>query len=226
MKNQSIKGYIILGILFTVVSVIAFAVPIEKAAAFWIAYAFTLIAFLIQFIVWKAFSTNEETLTSKFLGFPVLHISITYLLFQLLALAVFLFVPTLPAWIAVIACVIILGLSAICMIAADAGRNEIERVEEKVQPKVFFIKSLQAELELIADTESEATVKNALTQLAEKVRFSDPMSCDELADVEKRIADKIEELKTTANKTEIIKTLNTLIDERNKKCKIMKGESK
>ena len=119
-------------------------------------------------------------------------------------------------------CSVIAGISAVCMISADAGRDEIERVEAKVQKKVFYIRELQADIELLADNESDATVKTALTQLAEKIRFSDPMSNEQLADLEDKISTKIEELKTTSSQLEIITELNSLLDERNKKCKNLK----
>ena len=108
------------------------------------------------------------------------------------------------------------------MISDDAGRNEIERVEAKVQKKVFYIRELQADIEVLTDNESDATVKTALAQLAEKIRFSDPMSSEQLADLENKISSKVAELKTTSNKLEIITELNSLFDERNKKCKILK----
>ena len=38
MKKNGSKSYIILGILFVLVSVIAFAVPSVKTAAFWLYY--------------------------------------------------------------------------------------------------------------------------------------------------------------------------------------------
>jgi hypothetical protein len=54
MKNNNSKGYAILGILFVLISVIAFAVPTAKTTAFWISYAFTVAAFAAQIIIWKA----------------------------------------------------------------------------------------------------------------------------------------------------------------------------
>ena len=140
MKKNSSKGYAILGILFVLVSVIAFAVPSAKTAAFWISYVFTVIAFAAQIIIWKSALGRAESLKSKFLGFPVIHIGIVYLIVQIIALAVFLFIPTLPIWSAVVACVAVAGVSAVCMIASDVGRSEIERVSAKVQEKTFFIK--------------------------------------------------------------------------------------
>ena len=193
-----------------------------KTTTYWIAYVFTAAAFAAQIGIWKTALGKEETLKSKFLGFPIVHIGIVYAVIQVIAFALFMFVPTLPAWSAIVVCSIIAGVSAVCMISADAGRNEIERVEAKVQKKVFYIRELQADIEVLTDNESDATVKTALAQLAEKIRFSDPMSSEQLADLENKISSKVAELKTTSNKLEIITELNSLFDERNKKCKILK----
>ena len=222
MKRNSAKGHVILGILFALVSIIAFAVPTAKTATFWIAYVFTAAAFAVQIGIWKSALGKEENLKSKFLGFPVVHIGVVYAVIQVIAFAVFMFVPTLPAWSAIVVYSIIASVSAVCMISADTGRNEIERVEAKVQKKAVYIRELQADIELSADNESDAAVKAALTQLAEKIRFSDPMSSEQLADLESKISTKVAELKTASSKLEIITELNSLLDERNKKCKISK----
>ena len=211
MKKNRSKGYLILGILFVLVSVIAFAVPLAKTTAFWISYAFTVIAFAAQIIIWKSALGRTEALKSKFLGFPVVHIGIVYLVVQIIALAVFLFIPTLPIWSAVVACAVIAGASAVCMIASDVGRSEIERVSSKVQKKTFFIKQVQTEIELLADAETDVTTKSALTQLAEKIRYSDPMSNEQIADIEDRITAKVAELKSSTNKVKIINELNSLL---------------
>ena len=221
MKKNSTKGYVILGILFVLISIIAFTVPTVKTATFWIAYVFTAAAFAAQIIIWKK-ALGKEELKSKFLGFPVVHIGIVYAIVQTVAFAVFLFVPTLPTWSAIVVCSVIAGVSVVCMISADAGRNEIERVEAKVQKKVFYIRELQVDIELLADNESDAAVKTALAQLAERIRYSDPMSSEQLADLENKISSKVAELKATASKMEIITELNSLLDERNEKCKILK----
>ena len=221
MKKNSTKGYVILGILFALVSIIAFAVPTIKTATFWIAYVFTAAAFAAQIIIWNK-ALGKEELKSKFLGFPVVHIGIVYAIIQTVAFAVFLFVPTLPAWSAIVVCSFIAGVSAVCMISADAGRNEIERVEAKVQKKVFYIRELQTDIELLAGAETDTDTKTALTQLAEKIRFSDPMSNEQLTDLENKISAKVLELKTAANKVEIITEIISLLNERNKKCRILK----
>ena len=224
MKKNSTKGYAILSILFILVSVIAFAVPVTKTAAFWISYVFTVIALAAQVVIWKAGMRygHAESLKSKFLGFPVVHIGRVYFVIQLIAFAVFLSIPTLPIWSAVVACAVIAGVSAVCMIASDAGRGEIEQVSAKVQKKVFYIRQLQVDVEILADAEKDAATKSALTQLAEKIRFSDPMSNEQIADIEDRITEEIAGLKFSADKVKIINALNSLLDERNRKCNFFK----
>lgn len=222
MNKNSVKGYAILGILFALVSAVVFAVPTAKTPAFWIAYGFTVVAFAAQPFIWKTALGREKALKSKFLGFPVIHIAVVYLAMQLITLIIFAFSPTLPIWASIVACVVVTGVSAICMITADTGRCEIERVETKVQKKVFYIKEIQAEIELLADTETNAETKAALIRLAEKVRFSDPMSCEQLTDLENAISDQIELLKTLSDKNEVIDEIDFLLSKRNKMCKMLK----
>ena len=220
--KDSTKGYIILGILFVLISLLAFAVPTEKTAAFWIAYAFTVMAYAAQIFIWRTALGHKKPLKSKFLGLPVLHISIVYLVLQSIALMVFLFVPAFPAWSAVVVCGAIAGASAVCMMAADVGISEINRVDAKVQKKVSFIKELQTAVELLERSETNDAAKSALSRLAEKIRFSDPMSSEKLADVEKKIEGKMTELKIADDKAGMIAEIDLLLDERNKKCKALK----
>lgn len=222
MKKNSAKGYILLGIAFVLVSVIAFTVPAAKTTVFWISYVFTVIAFAAQIVIWKAALGRAESLKSKFLGFSVVHIGMVYLVVQIIAFAVFLFAPALPVWSAIVAGAVIAGSSAICMIAADVGRSQIEQVSAKAREGTFYIRQLQTDIESLADTETNAETKTALKQLAEKIRFSDPMRDAQIADIENRITAKISEMKSATDKSKIINELNSLLDERNKKIKILK----
>ena len=75
---------------------------------------------------------------------------------------------------------------------------------------------------MLAETETDAETKAALKKLAEKVRFSDPMSHEMLGELESRISAKVEEMKTATDKKALIEEVATLLTERNKKCKILK----
>lgn len=221
MKKDSVKGYALIGIIFILITVVSLAIPTSKSAAFWIAYIFTVVALAAQIVLWKR-TFGQKELTSKFLGFPIVHIGIVYLVVQITVLFVFVFAEKLPAWSALVTCTVIAAMAAIFMIAADVGRTEIEKVEQKVQGKVFYIKNLQVDIEILASAEKDTKTKEQLEQLAEKIRFSDPMSNEQLAPLEERIAIAVESLKSSDDKLEIINQLNKLIDERNKKVETLK----
>lgn len=220
MKNKS-RGYLILAILLITISVIAFVVPTERTATFYVAYVFTVFAFAVQIFIWKR-ALGPLEMKGKFLGFPIFHIGTVYLIVQMIVFLVFLVAPSIPTWCAVIVCLLIAAIAALCIIPADAAAEEIESVGKKVEEKVFFIKSLQVDVELLAEREEDAATKQALNRLAEKIRFSDPMSHELLSDLEGKIIDKVDELKSSENKMEIIKDIDLLFDERNRKCIIMK----
>lgn len=221
MKKNSVKGYALIGIIFILITVVSLAIPTSKNAAFWIAYIFTVVALAAQIVLWKRTFGHKE-LKSKFLGFPIVHIGIVYLIVQIAVLFVFVFAEKLPAWSALVTCTVIAAMAAIFMIAADVGRTEIEKVEQKVQGKVFYIKNLQVDIEILASAEKDTKTEEQLEQLAEKIRFSDPMSNEQLAPLEERIAIAVESLKSSDDKLEIINQLNKLIDERNKKVETLK----
>ena len=222
MKKNKLMSYLVLGIVFALFNVIAFVIPTDKTATFWTAYVFTVVAFLLQLLVWKVAFGKKDTLKSKFLGIPVIYVGATYLIVQLIVFAVFMIFPMLPVWLAIVVCSIVLAISALCAIAGQVGANEINRVEEKIKVKRAFIQFLQVDIETLASTESDADTKVALVKLAEKVRFSDPMSHEMLGELESRISAKVEQMKTTADKKALIEEVDLLLVERNKKCKILK----
>ena len=221
MSKNSKLGCAALAILFVIINVIVFLVPIEKSPAVWIAYTFTCVAFVAQIIIWKI-GFKDEALKSRFLGIPIIRVGFTYLVLQIIALAVFLLIPKTPEWIVVITCILILGISSVCMISSEAGRNIIENTEKNVNAKVSYIRDIQADIEMCAERETDPEIKNQLLDLAEKVRYSDPMSSESLANTENKIINKISELDTSDNKQAVIKEIDLLITERNKKSKLNK----
>lgn len=222
MKKNKNMAYAILGISFILFNIIAFVIPTAKTSTFFIAYAFTVIAFASQIAIWKIAFKETHRLKSKFLGIPLIIVGITYLFIQLISFAVFMVLFFLPSWIAIVGNALILGVSAICLIGTDFSKKEINKVEEKIEKKVFYIKALQVDVEMLASTETDTDTKSALLKLAEKIRFSDPMSSNALADIEKEIVEKINKLKSTSSKSNLISQLDNLLTERNKKLKTIK----
>lgn len=217
MKKNSMKGYIILGIIFVLLSVIVFLIPVLKTVPFWITYVFTVIAFLMQIFIWKKVFLQEKTLKDKFLELPIVHIGVVYLILQSIILVVFTAIPTLPLRVAIVINVFVFVIFLVCTISSDVAHDEIMKVEEKVNQKVTYMKELQSEIEIIIDSEMNPKIKEALVKLADTIRYSDPMSCDDLVNVEERISDKVKELKVSEDKGKVIQEITLLLQERNVK---------
>lgn len=222
MKKNKNLAYIALLVSLVLFNVVTFVIPVEKTSAFWTAYAFTTVAFLVQIGVWSVAFKKDNSPKSKILGVSTISVGLIYLVLQLVAFAIFMAIPTIENWIVILTCAILLGLSILCLIGTEYAKDKVTEVETKVQTKVFYIRSLQVDVEMIADGEKDMSVKAELIKLAEKIRFSDPMSNDALRELEEKISEKVEALKTSENKTELINELSSLITERNKKVKLLK----
>ncbi|MCC8153868.1 MAG: hypothetical protein LIP01_06435 [Tannerellaceae bacterium] len=221
MKSKKV-GYLTLIIIFAAVSIIAFVIPTPKTNALWITYIFTIIAFVIQIVIWQRIFKKSDPLKSRFLGVPLIYVGIVYLIVQIVVFAIFTAIPNLPVWNAIVICVLVMTVALLCLISAEVGREVIKNVDTKVQEKVYTLNAMQTEVELLADAETDAEIKTSLQQLAEDIRFSDPMSNQNLEDIELTISNKIIELKSSTDKNTIIKDIEMLVVERNKKCKILK----
>lgn len=211
------NGYIGLAVLAILISVIAFAVPTEKTASFWIAYIFTLVAIFGQICVWKR--GNRK---SKFLGLSTLYVSSIYLAAQLIVFAIFKAIPTLPTWSAIVICCVIFGMAIVSILSVQSAQTEIERVENKVNTKVSYIRNMQTEVEMLAEIETNPEVRENLKELAEKIRFSDPMSSEKLQALENNIAEEIKAFGSSEDKIKSIEKIETLVTQRNKMCKNLK----
>ena len=85
MKSKRIIYYLIFGVVFALFNLLAFVIPSNKTATFWIAYAFTVIAFAMQIALREAVLRKDESLKSLFLGISVLHVGVVYLAVQVIA---------------------------------------------------------------------------------------------------------------------------------------------
>ena len=98
----------------------------------------------------------------------------------------------------------------------------ITATENKVAAKRQFIKDLQIEVEMLAESETDGEIKAKLTELAKKIRFSDPMSDATLASLEEELSAKIASIKSSTNKTVAIKESSELLLKRNKMVQSLK----
>lgn len=206
-------------------NLMAFIIPSLKNTTFWIAYCFSNLSIIISSLV-ILHALDEKGINNKFKNMPTVYATWSYLVIQLIMGFVEIYYPINFRY-SILINAIILGISIIILLGVNAGKKEIARVEKKVQEKVFFIKDLQADIEILVDKVTDVNAKKELELLVETIRYSDPMSHSKLATIENQITIKVEQLKQiedTQNIKQICNELQQLFSERNKKAKLYKNQ--
>lgn len=168
---------------------------------------------------------NKPNVNKTFLGLPALSVSWIYFLAQT-ALSVWQMVDfDFPYFAGVIINSALAAFAVITLIVTNMAVKEIDEVGEKIAEKVFYIKSLKTDIELLEPENPEVCAK--IKDLKETVRFSDPMSHSQLTPLENKIVNKFNILKENIDNSSmalmICDEMQQLLAERNKKCRLLKG---
>lgn len=196
-------------------------------ARFWLAWGFVLAAFVGN-LVCAYFAFKAESLTKMFYNLPLITVSQGGLIATLVAGCACMLIPNCPAWVAVILCALIPGLTAVAVVKAGWAADAVERIDEKVALQTSFIKNLTVEAQSVLARAKSDGVKKECKKVYEAVRYSDPMSNEALSVIEAKITVKLDELSSAVGADdmekakEIADEIVILIGDRNKKCKMLK----
>ncbi len=229
-RNRNYRGYVILAVIFAAFTVVAFAVPFRRGAVFYLSYVFTAVACAVQLYVFSLAFRRGEGVRSKFYGFPIARLGVWYLGIQLvlglLCMALGAFVPV---WLALVLQVLLLAAAAVGVVAADAMREEVVRQDRKLEKDVAAMRALQSKAAALAGRGSGSPAADALAQLAEDLRYSDPVSAPALEETERELAACIDRLEQAlaAGDGESVRALcaraGAVLAERNRLCKLHKN---
>ncbi|MBQ9939829.1 MAG: hypothetical protein IJO96_09910 [Oscillospiraceae bacterium] len=230
--KKNFKFYIIIWILLLAAfNVIAFvsvgwAGQEKYTASFWIGYAFISAAFVVNLIC-SAVAFRAADLRKMFYNISLIKISYTGLILSFIFGGLCMLISPLPYFVGIILCAIILVFNIIAIVKASAAADVISKVDDKVKAQTFFIKSLAVDAETLMAKAKSDEAKAACKKVYEAIRYSDPMSNEQLRAVELQIADKFSELEgAVAGESENLKAvaeeLVILIDNRSRKCKLLK----
>ena len=123
--------------------------------------------------------------------------------------------------------IITVAYAIVAMYAVFAAEH-IMSGEREVKQKVLFIRLLQNDVEGCIAYATDPAIKNALSTLAEKVRFSDPMSHPSLAGVEAELSATVGEISMQLSAgnnqaaSELIRKAEIQLERRNSRCIILK----
>ena len=228
MKNR-VRIWIVLGVFFVVYSVIAFAPPFVRNGVFWLSYTFGVIAIATQFYVLHVAFTKEESVKSKFYGFPVANVGIIYMLTQLaFGVLMMILAAKVTLWIPIVLYVGMLGAAVIGFIAADAMRDEADRQDMELKKDVSVMRALQSRANTLTDKCSNTDVAAAVRSLAEDLRYSDPISNEAVSESERQLVSLMDELAQAVTGNDnaaalaLCKKASAALVERNRLCKLNK----
>ena len=222
MKEKYV--YIETIIILIVVNLVAFLIPTTLTINFWISYIFTIIAIGVSTYIRLKFTEKQLNMTSRFYKIPTLYVAWIFAAVQIISFIIFKFGEEIPTWLVILVSVLILVVSLLGFITLDSTVEYIENIDKEIKSKVQFLKILQADVEMLIERTENIECKEKLQELADKIRYSDPMSSEQLVDIEKAISDSIGTLKNMNDGMIIdrIPSVLLLLEERNKKCKILK----
>ena len=228
MSKNKTRFYIVLAILFAVLTVIAFALPFEKSRTFWISYAFAVIAIAVQIYAYpKAF--EGSSVRSKFYGFPIARVTTVYLILQIVLSLVFMVAGKwIPSWLSLVLFVLLLGATAIGFISADAMRDEVERQDTFHKANTTTMRDLQSKVIMLSSQCDDTSIKPRLEHLAELFRFSDPVSSEAIIEVEKNLSATVDDLQSAVldhdneSSIKLCSKVEAELSERNRLCKLNK----
>jgi hypothetical protein len=217
-----------LAVVLVVLNVLAFAIPFTRGDIFWLGYGFSFFAILFSAGA-ALYAFGREGLKSKYYGLPLLNIAWVYLVAQVAVGFIEMAVPFIPWWVALIVNIVILAATVIGLITTDMGSEAIKQIDQKVAEKVFYLRALQADIELLSGRVTAPALQKSLKELAEAIRYSDPMSSERLAIIENDLQIKAAQLANAvaaddlAGAEALVAELRLGLIERNKRCKLLKG---
>ena len=196
-------------------------------SGFTIGYIFITLMFFIQLgCAYAAFSATN--LTRAFYNIPLVKLSVGSLVAMFVAGSIVMAVEAVPSWLGILLCALILLFNILGILKASVTANVVEGIDRQVKVATVFIKMLTADAQILQSKAQGRPYAATVTKVYEAVRYSDPMSSQGLSDVEMRLRQAFGMLTAAVDEDNAIaveqqaKTVLTLVEERNVKCKILK----
>jgi hypothetical protein len=227
MKRASMMVVAILAVFLAIYNVLVFLLPLPITSAFWSAYGFTTIAFVLQ-IFFVIIGFGESDRKSAFIGLSILNVGFIYLILQgIWGMVVMIYLP-ITDLISTLVSFLLLGWCFLSVFTASNARDMIAETDKKSVHKQAFIQNNRAILEGLLKTPQNEELKKNIATLHDLVRFSDPVSNSAVGDQEAMISQSINELKALVNEgkeaeaAEAVKRISSLLTERNIQVKALK----
>ena len=163
-------AWTIWGILLVAALVLMVLIPFSRTASWWIAAICTVLMLLLA--AWTFYAAfRKDGLESKILGWPIFKVGAVALAVQaVLGFALMGLAVLCPAWVTVLAEVLIFAVTGICLTVKDAARMVVSQSEAHMADSTAAWKVIRQKANALSAS-GDADMK----RLAEEIRFADPM---------------------------------------------------
>lgn len=214
-------------LLFIVYNVVLFVIAgfKDNTSAFWVSYVFAVISFVASGATLAYNFSKGLNIRDYFFGYPVIKWSLVYLGVQIAVSSIIMLFKDCSVKVPVIFGILWLAAFIIIIFPCFSAKEFAEEVEKRTVAKTSNMRNLYTEISSLVSRAGEND-REMIEKLAEKFRYSDPVSDSEIDAIENEIKDKLAVLKDNISfGTEIAsvcKEIDVLLDERNLKCKLNK----
>lgn len=219
----------VLLILFNMVSFVSagWSGTFKFTPSFWIGYILITTAFIGQFIC-TYFALKDNDIKKTFYNISLISTSYTGLVLSFVFGVLCIIISSLPYWIGIILCAIILGINVIAVVKAYVAIDIVSSIDEKVNENTLFIRTMTVETENLISRAKNENIKAICKKVYEAVRYSDPMSNGARAPIESDITIKFSELAEMVASEDpdavaaLADEVIILLGDRNNKCRLVK----
>lgn len=231
MDKKSNNG-IIIGIAALVI-LIAYSVVLFVATGFtghdgtyWVSFGAIVVACCLAGTVGFILGKTGKLLSDWFFNYPIIRHSVVYIIVEFIAATAFIILSVLLTEVNLLAValavqLIIIIVYLIFLVSSFQAKRISEEVRADIAQSVSAMKTLRALANSnVAYAEAE-NVKKACSEFADKLKFSDPVTCEQSKEYEEQLLEGIREVKaliTNHNDDAVIarlKELSNLLRERN-----------
>lgn len=177
MKERNNLVFSILSVIvgIGVYNLCVFALFDKYENGFWLAYAFTMMSFLIQIVFLIVSVFGADIKKDDFWKLPFLIVDSIYLLVQLVV-GIVLMILSVSVKITLVIEILIFGGFTLVLLAVLMGKRKISDSDRIKEDASLFIKKLCQEAESIYNNETDQLKKSELKKLYEVIRYSEPLS--------------------------------------------------
>jgi hypothetical protein len=216
--------YLVIALMY---SLVAFAVPFIRTPSFFVSYIWGDVAILASLLETVYMYDRSPNGKSALYRVSLATIAVAYLVVALV-FAIICMAVLVPVWLVVIVQVVLLAVSIIGFIGGEATAELVENDEVTTAAATSTMNTLRIQAQSALALAGNEQTRQALKDLCEKLRFSDPVSTSQTAPVEAQLSNLMVQIHGNAPSADgtvtcqLISQMATLLDQRNSIAKMSK----